>query len=313
MAAEDHGFRARDDASSIALLRSIRSGVADFSFIHRADACSAAPEDLVANLEPAPGTDLDNGGYNAVWFFYSPKRFKNARGDHSGHRQRSIAGGNTCWHSESSPKPVKDLEGATVCNLSYGRKEGPSSRSFNRMGWCMLEYDDKHGGGGDHVLCKIYRSSSSLARAKSKPTTQRLSGCKRKAASDPDESLPTKMSHAQTSASVDLDFLDRDMLPLTDDQMTMIESLFSDEEPLLPAEEEQFQHYAESLLPAEEQQSQHNVQPLLPAEEQQFQFTIGELLGYHVNVDEFMISRCCSTPTAMAPPPDVGFFEGLAF
>jgi hypothetical protein len=121
------------------------------------------------------------------------------------------------------------------------------------------------------------------------------------------------MSHAQTSDSVDLDFLDRDMLPLTDDQMTMIESLFSDEEPLLPAEEQQFQHYGETLLPAEEQQSQHNVQPLLPTEEQQFQFTIGELLGYHVNVDEFMISRCCSTLTAMVPPPDVGFFEGLAF
>jgi hypothetical protein len=53
MAAEDRGFRTRDEASSIALLRSIRSGVSDFSFIHRADACSAAPEDLVANVPGA--------------------------------------------------------------------------------------------------------------------------------------------------------------------------------------------------------------------------------------------------------------------
>uniref|UniRef100_K4AKJ4 NAC domain-containing protein n=1 Tax=Setaria italica TaxID=4555 RepID=K4AKJ4_SETIT len=242
MAAEDRGFRTRDDASSIALLRSIRSGVADFSFVHRADVCAAVPEDLVANLEPVPGTDLDKGGYNAIWYLYCPKRFKNAKGDHSGHRQRSIAGGDTCWHSESSPKPVKGLDGATVCNLSYGRKEG-SSRSFNRMGWCMLEYDDKHGGGGDNVLCKIYRSSSSLARAKSKPTTQRLSGCKRKATGDHAQSLPSKMSHAQ---------------------MAMLESLF-------PAEEEQFQHNTQPLLPAKEQQFlQHNTQPLLPAEEQQF-------------------------------------------
>jgi hypothetical protein len=128
---------------------------------------------------------------------------------------------------------------------------------FNRMGWCMLEYDDKHNCDGDnHVLCKIYRSSSSLARAKLKPTTQRLSGRKRKATSDHAESLPTKMSqsYVQTSSSVDLDFLDHDMLPLTDDKMAMIKSLFSDEEPLLPAEEQQFQHYAQLLLPAEEQQ-----------------------------------------------------------
>jgi hypothetical protein len=61
----------------------------------------------------------------------------------------------------------------------------------------MLEYDDKHGGGDDHVLCKIYRSSS-LARAKSKQTTQRLSGCKRKLTSDHGESLPTtKMNRAR--------------------------------------------------------------------------------------------------------------------
>jgi hypothetical protein len=95
---------------------------------------------------------------------------KNAKGHHSGHRQRSIVGSDTYWHPESSPKPVKDLDGATVCNLSYGHKEGSSSRSFNRMGWCMLEYDDKHGGDDNHVLCKIYRSSSSLTSTKSKLT-----------------------------------------------------------------------------------------------------------------------------------------------
>jgi hypothetical protein len=51
MAAEDRGFRTRDDVSSVTLLRNIRSGVADFSFVHRTDVCAATPEDLVANLE----------------------------------------------------------------------------------------------------------------------------------------------------------------------------------------------------------------------------------------------------------------------
>ncbi|PUZ36292.1 hypothetical protein GQ55_9G026200 [Panicum hallii var. hallii] len=296
MSAEDGSFRPRDDASSIALLRSLRSGDVDLSFVHRADVCSAAPADLVANLEPVPGTDLDQGGYNAIWLFYCPKRFKNAQGKPSGHRQRAIAGDGTCWHSEAGPKPVKGLDGATLSNLSYGRKEGGSSRSFNRMGWCMTEYDDKHGGGGsggDHVLCKIYRSSSSLAKAgKSKPpTTQRSSGCKRKATGDEPQARPTKTSHKQACAGVD-----QEEFLLTDQQMAIPEP--------------------ESLLPTEEEQFQDNTL-----------FTFQELLGgpgygeYGVcspdtqfTMDE-MLSRSsgsCSMPTAMAPL-DAGFFEGLAF
>jgi len=133
-----------DDASSVALLRGLRSGAVDFTFVHRVDVCSAAPADLVANLEPVPGTDLaGDEGYSSVWYFYCPKRYKNTQGKPSGHRQRAIAGGDACWHSETRPKPVKGLvAGATLCNLSYGRKEG-SSRSFNRLGWCMTEYDEE--------------------------------------------------------------------------------------------------------------------------------------------------------------------------
>ena len=296
MAAEDGSFRPRDDASSIALLRSLRSGAADLSFVHRADVCSAAPADLVANLEPVPGTDLDQGGYNAIWLFYCPKRFKNAQGKPSGHRQRAIAGDGTCWHSEAGPKPVKGLDGATLSNLSYGRKEGSSTRAFNRMGWCMTEYDEKHG--GDHVLCKIYRSSSSLAKGKSKlPTTHHSSGSKRKATGDEPLARPTKMSHKHACAGVD----HQEELMLTDQQMAM----------------------PETLCPTEEDQFQENIQ-----------FTMEELLGGPVTMEELlggpfygeyggcspntqftmdeMFSRCCGPPTAVAPM-DAGFFDGLAF
>nr|CAB3492641.1 unnamed protein product [Digitaria exilis] len=263
--AEESVFSTSDDAS-ISLLHRLRAG-ATVHFVHRVDVCSAAPEDLVAGLQPVPGTDLAEDGYNSVWYLYCPKRFKNAQGKPSGHRQRAIAGGDTCWHSETAPKPVKGLEGATFCNLSFGRKEG-SSRSFNRMGWCMTEYDDKNG--GDHVLCKVHRSSSSLAKGKSKNSS---AGCKRKATVEHPQAPPTKMS---LCASVD----DQVQPPLlTGQQMTMpecedidFESLYSvivDYESLFPTEE--FQQITMEIPLEEQQQPEPEQNILFPAEEQQQQ------------------------------------------
>ncbi|CAN6302845.1 unnamed protein product [Urochloa humidicola] len=156
----------------------------------------------------------------------APSCFKNTQGKTSGHRHRAIAGAdNTCWHSETRPKPVKGLDGATICNLSYGR-----------IGWCMTEYDDTHDGGGDYVLCKIYRSSSSLAKRKSKAASHSLSGSKRKAAADHAQSLPaTKMSHLCGCVPV-------------------------------PAEEEQVHQLQPGTLVTE--QPQQNTQSLLPAQEE---------------------------------------------
>ncbi|CAL4936812.1 unnamed protein product [Urochloa decumbens] len=311
---------AADDASSVALLRGLRSGDAEFTLVHHIDVCSAAPEHLVANLDPVPGTDLADGGYNSVWLFYCPKRFKNAQGKPSGHRHRAIAGGDTCWHSETRPKPVKGVDGATICNLSYGRKEEGSSRSFNRMGWCMTEYDDNHGGGGDHVLCKVYRSSSSLAKRKSKPMIERLSGSKRKA---------TKISHCFACTDQEFYQVQPPLLTSSHHQMTM------------PAQEEQVQVQENTMVT---EQSQQNTQSLFPAQEEEpdreqyeealeflsqqdnIMFTIDELLGvpsdgeevakqntqsYGFSEDKF-IRGCSCTPTAMAPP-DAGFSQGLAF
>ncbi|CAL4937009.1 unnamed protein product [Urochloa decumbens] len=184
-------FSTSDDASSIALLRRFRAGAAAVDFVHRVDVCSAAPEDLVANLEPAPDTDI------GCWYFYCPKKFKNAQGKASGHRQRAIGGGgDTCWHAEGRPKEVGG-GGGTACNLSYGRKDG---RSFSRLGWCMMEYDDQDQSQTDaagYVLCKVYRSP----RARVKPSSSGKSasfGSKRKAAvGEHPEAPPAKLPHDQ--------------------------------------------------------------------------------------------------------------------
>ena len=122
MAADDHVFRATNEAS-VALLRGLRAGTVDKAFIHNVDVYTAAPEELVAGLEPVPGTDVTEDGYNRQWYLYCPKRYKNGVGRASGHRLRAVETAGTCWHSETGPKPVEGLHGATFCSLSYGRKE----------------------------------------------------------------------------------------------------------------------------------------------------------------------------------------------
>ncbi|CAN6280624.1 unnamed protein product [Urochloa humidicola] len=325
--AADAVFSNTDDASMIALLRRLRAGeAAEPTFVHRADVCSAAPEDLVAHLEPAPGTGLADGGYSTVWLFYCPKRFKNVQGKASGHRHRAIAGAdNTCWHSETRPKPVKGLDGgATLCNLSYGRKEEGSGRSFNRMGWCMTEYDDIHDGGSD-VLCKVYRSSSSLAKRKSKAaTTQGLSGSKRKAAGDHAESPPaTKMSH---SACTGQEFLCVDQPhvqqqpPLISghhQQMTMpgcvdYQTLFPEEQVQVQVQENNTlitEQPDQSLFTAQGEPDWERILQFLS--DDKTMFTNDELLP-RVKEYELIISGCSCSPTQVAPP-NVGFSQGLAF
>ncbi|CAL4920040.1 unnamed protein product [Urochloa decumbens] len=362
MATEDTVFSTSDDASSIALLRRLRAGAAAVHFVHHVDVCSAAPEDLVASLEPAPGTDLADGGYCSVWFFYCPKRYKNAQGKASGHRHRAIAGGdNTCWHSETRPKPVnravpatglpvKGLDGATLCNLSYGRKEEGSGRSFSRMGWCMTEYDeDSHSGGaGDHVLCKIYRSSSSLAKRKSKTMIERSSGSKRKAAADQVQSLPaTKMSHLCGCVPVPAEEEQVQVQQSTlasDQQNTQTQSLFPAQgEPdlehfdideglqFLSESEDNTMFTMDELLgvPGDDEdaveqnthsQSQRNTCSSIDELLRSYGFSEEELLQFHQRNNqtlfpsqgEQLFSSCGGTPAAMAPP-DASFFQGLAF
>ncbi|KAF8708658.1 hypothetical protein HU200_030038 [Digitaria exilis] len=234
--AEDTVVFSTNDDASIALLRRLRAGAA-VHFIHHVDVCSAPPEDLVADLQSVPGTDLAEDGYNSA-----------AR-----HRR----------HSETAPKPVKGLEGATFCNLSFGRKEG-SGRSFDRMGWCMTEYDDKN----DHVLCKVHRSSSSLTKGKLKPTTTTQGGSsssskskKRKATCEHPQAPPSKMS---LCASVDHRQVQQQQPLLSGCQMMM-----PDYDSLFPAEKEQLQQ--NTMFPAAEEQQLHQ-NAMFPVAEEQQQF-----------------------------------------
>ncbi|CAD6215174.1 unnamed protein product [Miscanthus lutarioriparius] len=131
-----------DNKASIALLRRLRAGGDDVQFFHHVDVCAAPPEVFVADLEPVPGTGLEDDGYSRIWYLYHAKKFTNTRGKLSGYRQRAVTGGGgTSWHSEISRRDVQGSGGGTFCTFSYGRKTEPSARSIDRMGWCMVEYD----------------------------------------------------------------------------------------------------------------------------------------------------------------------------
>ncbi|XP_021303728.1 uncharacterized protein LOC110430390 [Sorghum bicolor] len=147
----------------------------DVHFVHRINVCAAPPEVLVVDLEPVPGTGLDDDGFSKIWYFYHAKKYKNTPGDTSGHRQRAVTGGGgTAWHSEIGRKDVHGSGGGTFFTLSHGRKTEPSARSIDRM--CMVEYDfvgaDKKqdeaatADSTNYVVYKVYRSPSrSMDRA----------------------------------------------------------------------------------------------------------------------------------------------------
>ncbi|CAN6308017.1 unnamed protein product [Urochloa humidicola] len=281
MAADDQDFYTCSDNASIALLCRLRAG-ATVHFVHRHDVYSAAPADLVANLEPAPGTD-------GTWYFYCPKKFKNAQGKASGHRQRAISGGDTCWHAEARPKGVDGSEaaGGTACNLSYGRKEG---RSFNRLGWCMMEYDyqpDNATAGDGSVLCKVYRSSRAQAKAtppsSSKSASSSSKATKRKAAaSEHPEARPPKLSHGQEQKQLSTETMQQD-------GGEFIETPYG----LLPSAEVDVGGGAEEGHALLEQQTR--------------EITVEDLLGQ----EETTPGEGSSMPAAAFTPPDADFFDGL--
>jgi hypothetical protein len=198
MASNDDS-RCTDNKASIALLRRVRDGD-HVHFVHHVDVCDAVPEVLVADLEPVPGTGVEDDGYSRIWYFYHAKKYKNTRGDTSGHRQRAVTGGGgTGWHSEIRRKDVQGSGGGTFCTFSYGRKTEPSSRSIDRMGWCMVEYDLVAADSSNYVLCKVYRSPR--AKGKSAPvsasSSKNASSKKRKAGGDHPEAPPAKSIQQQ--------------------------------------------------------------------------------------------------------------------
>ncbi|CAM0958163.1 unnamed protein product [Alopecurus aequalis] len=140
------------------------------SFIHEADAYSAAPADLVRGRDHAPGTHTGKSGGH--WYFFSPTRRHQAQNG-GGRRQRAVVGeAGYTWHSEVGEQAV--LEGGRRVGykrqLSYVFRKSPGA-TRTRLGWCMTEFglDDDAAG---LVLCKVYRSprapTSSAASKKRK-------------------------------------------------------------------------------------------------------------------------------------------------
>ncbi|XP_040377759.1 uncharacterized protein LOC107303819 [Oryza brachyantha] len=165
----------------------VRSSLSDLppvvsSFFHVADVYSAPPDELLAGLDPAPGTGDGDG---RVWYLFSPVRVLGSRGARKARTVVGAGGGNECWHAEGGPRDIeKSGAGGKLQKFSYKIK---TASGVVKPGWLMVEYSLP---GSDRLaLCKVYRSprksryspptpSSSPATVAPPPS---VSGCKRKA------------------------------------------------------------------------------------------------------------------------------------
>ncbi|OEL13780.1 hypothetical protein BAE44_0025204, partial [Dichanthelium oligosanthes] len=88
-------------------LRGLRAGAVDNSFVHRVDVCSA---DLVANLEPVPGTDSASGISTARRGTTTPKASPAATGSA---RSAAVTRAGTRRHGPRSSRDRKAARSAT--------------------------------------------------------------------------------------------------------------------------------------------------------------------------------------------------------
>lgn len=171
--------------------------------VHLADVYSVGPETLTERYAPTPGR-------TCCWYFICPARC----------RYKAAAGalGEGRWNAETSEvSPVRDADGRRVGRsrtLSYSYGSGartptttPWATTVTRHGWCMVELaldDDEHDGGsvggGDFVLCKLFRSKPHNEGHPPRPRPWRprtavpaalLLDCKRKAVGDHTEAPPS--------------------------------------------------------------------------------------------------------------------------
>ncbi|KAL6894396.1 hypothetical protein ACP4OV_008494 [Aristida adscensionis] len=295
--ASDFVFRPRDD-QLVALLRRLLAGDdGGSSFVHCADVYAAAPEDLVGDLEPAPGT-AQGDGHGSVWYFFCAKKYKSAHAKPGGKRHRAVGAGEACWHSEAGPKDVVGPDGDLVVGhfvkFSYGCKTAAPVK-FNRLGWCMTEYSlgDKNAAAaaadGEYVLCKVYRSprakGKSSVSASSTSAASTSFGAKRKATGDHPEARATKSSFQQGKG--------KQILSAGDSQDRQdYDNMFQEEQPRAAPES----NYGETMV-----QTAFGLLPSVVAE---------------VTFDELFCpstSGACSGLPASAPPPEADFFDGLFF
>ncbi|RLN38841.1 uncharacterized protein C2845_PM01G35190 [Panicum miliaceum] len=125
-------------------------------FVHMANVYAVAPEKLAERYAPAPGT----GG--TCWYFVCPARC----------RYRAAKAGAL---GEGGPDGRRVGQSRA---LSYGARTAAPWTAVTRHGWCMVELalDDQGGGGGDFVLCKLFRSPRHGGRAGARVQLQEEGG-----------------------------------------------------------------------------------------------------------------------------------------
>lgn len=192
-------------------------------FIHDVDVYSAAPDQLVAGLTPAPGTGDGDG---RVWYFISPVHYvggsKNARGGGPARKSRTVgADGNECWHSETGPKPVKD-SAARGCFQKFSYKIKTAS-GVVKPGWLMVEYsiDSQEHGGADLVLCKVYRSPRAPPRSRASSAALPESGSKKRKAADHDHPEAPPSVRPQLTNEHQLALQEVERMLMSDDVMAV--------------------------------------------------------------------------------------------
>jgi hypothetical protein len=148
-------------------------------WIHHVDIYSADPEHLVEKLAHAPGTGKDKKP--PVWYFISSVQCAAGHKTAGGRKARAVVGGT--WHQENTKAVKGSTLGGEVKTFTYVNK---SSSGTERLGWIMKEFDiSPQNGGGDRVLCKIYRTPRpTKSRASASFVSDYGGSRKRKAASD---------------------------------------------------------------------------------------------------------------------------------
>lgn len=162
-----------------------------WEFIHDADVYTADPASLTKMFLPARD---DNG--DEVWYFFSPVRTKNVRGQR---KARTLESGAGCWHSEAGTKAVEDSESRRVGYRQFFSFVYKHNGRRIRTGWLMVELrlDREQGQGepSDLVLCKIYltpRVPSSTAHATRGPDGEKIGGKRKNDCQSPDEAPPVR-------------------------------------------------------------------------------------------------------------------------
>uniref|UniRef100_A0A0D9W178 NAC domain-containing protein n=1 Tax=Leersia perrieri TaxID=77586 RepID=A0A0D9W178_9ORYZ len=195
------------------------------NLINNADVYSSDPANLVANHNPAPGTQDSS----SVWYFFCSPRYTSKRVS-SGRRQRAVgSGAESTWKSEGGKKAVNGADGRRVGYLqkfSYGVYDSSSSskRAFTRLGWCMTEYslDDgdvtTNGSPEKHVLCKVYRSPRAATTTKRKANQEALV----------EEAPPSARPRQETSSGSEQDKQSSCLLPPGFDLDAFLESFWMD-------------------------------------------------------------------------------------